>query len=265
MQTHFKPYIPAIVAIFFFLLLTYITVIYKMKQAEKNLTPTKYLAQLKTILEQTGDPVRAEGQSSYMRGKFEYYGLKAPEWQAIGRAVFAENGVYEGEELKTFARLAFDDDYRELNYLAIQMLEKVVKQQPEDFIDFLEELITTKSWWDSVDWLSKLTGMHFQNYPFLIRPVTERWMASGNLWLQRVCLIFQLRYNDRTDFDLLCTYIMKLSHSKEFFLQKGAGWALRQYSKFNLDAVISSIDDHPELAPLTTSEGSKRLTNRGKI
>jgi 3-methyladenine DNA glycosylase AlkD len=145
------------------------------------------------------------------------------------------------------------------------MVEKVVKKQPEGFIDFIQELITTKSWWDTVDWISKFVGIYFQRFPHLVKPVTERWMASGNIWLQRVCLIFQLSLKDKTDFALMCDYILRLADSKEFFIQKGAGWALRQYSKLNPVAVTGFIETHPQLAPLTKREGLKWLKNQGKI
>jgi 3-methyladenine DNA glycosylase AlkD len=227
--------------------------------------PPEYITCVKSIFQSHGDPVRAQGQMRYMRHQFEYYGLKAPEWLALAKEIFAKEGLFDGEELKAFARLAFAGDYREVQYAAIEMVEKRLKKQPEDFIDFLEELITTKSWWDSVDWLSKLVGIHFQRHPHLIRPVTQRWMASGNFWLQRVCLIFQLRYKEQTDFGLLCDYILQLAGSDEFFIQKGAGWALRQYSKFHAAAVTGFIEAHPQLPALTKREGLKWLKNNAYL
>jgi 3-methyladenine DNA glycosylase AlkD len=123
---------------------------------------------------------------------------------------------------------------------------------------FLEELICTRSWWDTVDWVNKLVGLHFRRYPDLIKPVTERWMASGNFWLQRVCLIFQLTYKDKTDSDMMFDYVRRLADSKEFFLQKGAGWALRQYAKTNPDAVLEFVLN-TRLAPLTRREALKNV------
>jgi len=113
--------------------------------------------------------------------------------------------------------------------------------------------------WDTVDGLNKLVGLHFKQHPSLIRPVTERWVESGNIWLQRVSMIFQLTYKDKTDADLMFDYIRRLSKSKEFFIQKGVGWALRQYSKINPEAVAQFIAATP-LAPLTKREGMKALT-----
>ncbi|MCB0518301.1 MAG: DNA alkylation repair protein [Lewinellaceae bacterium] len=225
----------------------------------------QYLAHIKSVFQAHGDPERAQGQMRYMRHQFEYYGLKAPEWVALSKDIFTEQGIPDGEDLKTLARLCLDDEYREVNYFAIELVQKVQKKQPPEFIDFFEELITTKSWWDTVDWLAKLVGIHFKLYPQLIQPVTERWMASGNIWLQRACIIFQLMYRDKTDFDLMKKYILQVAGSKEFFLQKGSGWALRQYSKTNPEGVMDFIKNNPHLAPLTKREGMKWLKNQGLL
>ena len=222
-------------------------------------TPVEYLQHVKSVFQAAGDPERAQQQMAYMRNQFEYYGLRAPEWVALSKQIFADKGIPEGEDLQTLARLCMEDEYREINYFALEMVQKVQKKQPEAFIEFFEELITTRSWWDTVDWLSKLVGIHFRRFPHLIAPVTERWMASGNMWLQRVCLIFQLTYKEKTDTELMFRFILELQDSKEFFIQKAAGWALRQYSKTDPEAVKAFIEAHPGLAPLTKREGLKRL------
>ncbi len=221
-----------------------------------QLSPTEYYQKVVALFQQKGDPDRAQGQMWYMRYQFEYFGLKAPEWLALAKTLFEEYGIPEGEALLETARLFYEDDHREANYFAIEMVQKVMKQQPESLIDFFEELIATKSWWDTVDWLSKLAGMHFQRFPHLTKPVTERWMASGNIWLQRSAIIFQLKFKTKTDTDMLFDYIRRVADSKEFFLQKGAGWALREYSKTDPEAVAQFIRDTP-LAPLTKREGMK--------
>jgi 3-methyladenine DNA glycosylase AlkD len=78
------------------------------------------------------------------------------------------------------------------------------------------------------------------------------------MWLQRVSIIFQLSYKNDTDSALLFEYIRRLAGSKEFFIQKGAGWALRQYSRTNPEAVRAFIAATP-LAPLTRREGLRLM------
>jgi len=218
----------------------------------------RYYQQVRDRFRAHGKPDIAQGQMAYMRHQFEYFGLKMPAWMALTREIHKSLGLPDGQELIDLARLCFQDDHREMQYFAIETVQKMLKKQPAEFIHFLEELILEKSWWDTVDWIAKLVGMHFERYPELTRPVTERWMASGNLWLQRVCLIFQLRYAKKTDAELLFGYIRQVAGSKEFFLQKGAGWALRQFSKTNPEAVRQFLAE-TAVSPLTRREGAKYL------
>lgn len=225
------------------------------------MTSKSYLSLIQSTFLSKGDPETAQGQIAYLRNHFDFYGLKAAQWMAISKEIMEENGVPTGADIQELARLCFDDEHRELHYFALEMVQKTLKKQPADFIDFLQELITTKSWWDTVDWLAKLVGIHFKKHPQLISPLTERWMASGNFWLQRVCLIFQLAYHDKTDFELMKRYILQIAHSKEFFLQKGAGWALRQYSRTNPTEVIQFVEENPQLAALTKREALRLTKN----
>ena len=226
--------------------------------------PDQYFAELKALLLRHGDPETAAGQVRYMRHQFDFMGLKAPKWVALSKDFFKRHGLFDGEELKIFARLCMEDEYREMNYLGLQMVEKQLKKQPEGFIDFLEELARTRSWWDTVDWLGKLVGLHFQRYRQLTAPVTAHWMDTGNIWLQRICLVFQLRYREKTDGALLFRFVKRLARTDEFFLQKGAGWALRQYSKTDGEAVRQFVESHPQLSPLTKREALKWLKKQGQ-
>ncbi len=222
------------------------------------MSPTFYYQLVRDTFREKGNPDIAQKQMWYMRNQFEFFGLKMPQWTALTKEIHKEHGLPEGEELRMFARLCFEDDHREMHYFALQTVEKAMKKQPPEFVEFLEELILSRSWWDTVDWVNKLVGLHFRRFPELTKPVTERWMASGNIWLQRVSMIFQLTFKDKTDAALLFDYVQRLSGSKEFFIQKGAGWALRQYSKTDPEAVQEFVENTP-LAPLTRREALRLI------
>lgn len=221
-----------------------------------------YYEYARSIFSEKENPEYAAKQAAYMKYNFEYLGLKMPIWTALTKAIFAEKGIFTGEELMDFVTICFEDDHREMHYLAIEMVQKNIKEQDESFIDFITFMLSTKSWWDSADWIApKLAGEHFKRFPHLIVPITEQWMASGNKWLQRSAMIFQLKYREKTDFALLSKYILELCGSKEFFLQKGAGWSLREYSKRSPSEVLNFVAQNPQLANLTKRE-AVRLINK---
>jgi 3-methyladenine DNA glycosylase AlkD len=208
-----------------------------------------------------GNSTYAEAQVGYMKNHFAFYGLKAPEWMALTKDWFKLHGApQKGEVLDDLVQLCYEDDHREMQYFAIEALQKRLKEQPETYIETLEWCITNKSWWDTVDWLAKLVGMQFKRFPHLIVPVTERWMASGNFWLQRVAIIFQLFYKKETNTDLMFRYILQVAHSKEFFLRKGAGWALRQHTRTDPEMIRAFVAKHEHiLSPLTKKEALRLL------
>ncbi len=55
-------------------------------------------------------------------------------------------------------------------------------------------------------------------------------------------MIYQLKYRDYTDFDLLKSLIKENVHDKEFFIQKAIGWTLRQYGKFHPKLVVEFVE-----------------------
>lgn len=222
------------------------------------ISPSDYCHLVRDTFRANGNPETAQGQMAYMRNQFEFYGLKKPHWNTLVKTIYQEQGIPSGKDLYALVRLCFREDHREMHYFGLLTLEKALKKQPAECIDLLEELILTRSWWDTVDWVNKLVGLHFKRYPQLIKPTIARWMDSGNFWLQRVCMIFQLTYKDKTDQALLFDCVRRLANSKEFFLQKGAGWALRQYGKTNPDAVRKFLSEH-QVSSLTKREAMKSL------
>lgn len=120
-------------------------------------------------------------------------------------------------------------------------------------------MITTKSWWDSVDTIaSNSLGIYFKQFPRQQKIITQKWSDSDNIWLMRSTIIFQLKYKKEVDFELLSQLIRKYQSINEFFIQKSIGWSLRQYSKFNPDAVRDFLYEN-KLSGLATKEASKYL------
>jgi 3-methyladenine DNA glycosylase AlkD len=223
------------------------------------LSANQYYEHIRSVFSANENPEIAAQQVRYMKYHFEYFGIKTPIRVILLKDIFVKEGILGGEELREFIETCFQDDYREMHYAAIQMVEKCIKKQPEAFIEVLEYMLLNKSWWDSVDWISTLVGIHFQRYPHLIVPITERWMSSDNRWLQRICIIFQLKYKKNTDYELLSKYILAVANSKEFFLRKAAGWALRDISRHNPTFVIDFVEKNPHLSPLTKREALRLI------
>jgi 3-methyladenine DNA glycosylase AlkD len=223
-----------------------------------------YITKLKSLLEANADPESAVAMSKYMRDQFAYLGIRAPEMQVLIPQFIRENGVPEEADVVEIIKELWDLPQREYQYAALSILSKLRKKVPQERIKLLEHLIVTKSWWDTIDSIaSNDVGMYFKLYPEQIASYTAKWMDSGNYWLQRTAILFQLKYKTQTDTRLLFTYIGRLAQEKEFFIRKAIGWALREYSKTDPTAVLQYVEHYP-LSPLSAKEALKWLQSRNK-
>jgi 3-methyladenine DNA glycosylase AlkD len=127
-----------------------------------------------------------------------------------------------------------------------------------DDIEKIETLITTHSWWDSVDSLNSVVGHMCIMYPELKERVISRWSCSENHWLVRVAIIFQLKYKNQTDVELLSKVILENRNTNEFFINKAVGWILREYAKTNKEWVREFLQNN-ELSKLSIREAGKYL------
>ncbi len=201
---------------------------------------------------------QSEAMSAYMKNLFPFYGIKSPERKIIHKE------IHQHAQLKTlqqeYVKMLWNEPQREMQYLAMDHIIKYVKQlKPEDMV-WLEKCILTKSWWDSVDLLaSHAVGYIFQKFPETRTKWLSKWEDTQEIWIIRTMLIFQLKYKQQTDFQLLKQIIVTYSTHHNFFVKKGAGWALREYAKTNKQAVMQFVSSHDELSNLTKKEALKNL------
>ncbi|MGG1685051.1 DNA alkylation repair protein [Pseudalkalibacillus sp. NRS-1564] len=214
-------------------------------------------------LEPLQNPEQSKKMEKYMRNQFPFLGIKTPERRKAVINALKIHGKPDLDTLKELLEKLWALPEREYQNAALDLLDRV-KRFPKDYIDLIEQLIITKSWWDTVDGLAvHSAGIYFQQYPDQIAPITEEWVNSPNLWLNRSALLFQLSYKDSTDFDRLKRYILLLKDSNEFFIQKAIGWSLREYSKIDSEIVKNFLENYT-LPPLSKREASKFINKQKK-
>jgi 3-methyladenine DNA glycosylase AlkD len=214
---------------------------------------------LRQVFVARADPENAFFMKRYMREKFNFYGIKSPDRKKLIKEIKKEKGLPGLPALQDFCRFCFQQDEREWQYAVGDLMEPLARKLDPSWLPLLEELIVTKSWWDTVDFLSpKLCGGLFLSYPELLRPTALRWIESDNFWLQRAAIIAQLTFKHNTDPELLFDCIRRRSDSKEFFVNKAAGWALRQYARVAPDIVKAFVND-TNLPALTYREAVRHL------
>ncbi len=216
-------------------------------------------ALLGEIFEKNRCAAQAGPMKQYMKNKFLFLGIKKPLRSELEKHFFKETNILNEPFNHAFIWELWEKEEREYQYAALTYIEKFLKKLDKGDIALMEKLITTKSWWDTVDTLAaKPVGTIAMRHPEVVGERVNGWAVSGNMWLRRTAILFQLKYKQNTDENLLYDYILKNADDKEFFIQKAIGWALREYSKTNPASVKEFFEAHC-VSPLSYREGSKYI------
>ncbi len=201
----------------------------------------------------------AAPMAAYMKNQFPFLGIKTPERRLHAKA-FLKERKKDTEVDWAFVWKCYDLPEREFQYLSMAYLETVQECLTPDDIGHIERLITTKSWWDTVDTIDAFVGGLVLRYPELKKTLIPKWIESENIWCKRVSIDYQLRYKDKTDTDILGRAILNNTGTKEFFVDKAIGWALREYSKTDPEWVRRFVgENRGALSPLSIREASKYI------
>lgn len=206
------------------------------------------------------DPERAVRAEAYMRDQFPFLGLAAPAQRALGRTVLAGLPKPTEEDLRTVALACWSMGEREFQYFACDWLRKHVAVPGPGFLATVATLITTHSWWDTVDPLAtRVVGGLVRRHPQLSAEM-DAWSADPNMWLVRTAILHQLHYGAETDTDRLFGYCSRQAGHRDFFVRKAIGWSLRHYARTDPAAVTRYVSENRDrLSPLSVREATKHL------
>ena len=194
--------------------------------------------------------------------KFKFIGIKTPERRKKFRDFFKE---YKKDHEKSgkidwiFIEKCWKNEYRELQYSALDYLQIVKELLTDKDIPRLKKLVLTKSWWDTIDYLDMIIGGIALKYPEINNVLLE-WSVDENIWLRRIAIDHQLLRKEKTNIELLKKIIENNFEQTDFFINKAIGWALRDYSKTNPEWVRNFIEKNKEkMAKLSIREASKYI------
>lgn len=226
--------------------------------------PTPLLRALRARLAALGDPARARGAQAYMKSAMPFHGVGAVPLRAACRELFAplaprDAAAFRREVLGLFRGAEF----REETYAAVE-LARVKRFSPFRDLDFLpacEEMVVKGAWWDVVDAVAPhLLGELLRKEPRAMRREMLAWARCGDQWKRRAAILCQLGFREETDVALLQACIGPSIESKELFLRKAIGWALRQHARTDPGGVRRYVAENAtRLCGLSRREALKRL------
>ncbi|MFV5695381.1 DNA alkylation repair protein [Flavobacterium sp. LB3P122] len=219
-----------------------------------------FIIALENAFKQNKNPENALSMAKYMKNNFPFFGIKTDDRRRIFKEIWKENKQEVAANAREIAVALYSKQEREFHYCAIEVLIKELKgNYKKEDIQLIEKLIEKNSWWDSVDTIAKyILGEYLLEFQLETKNVMERFSNSENMWLNRSAILFQLGYKQKTKATFLFSECLNQAHSKEFFIQKAIGWALREYAKTNPEEVKDFVLNS-DLKPLSTKEALKNI------
>ncbi len=129
----------------------------------------EHLTKLKFHFENHRQLELAGPMAKYMKNKFSFLGIKKPERSKLLRLFYQQTGILKEAFEPKWVQMLWAQEEREYHYAALDYLEKFQKQLDGTQIALMEELVTTHSWWDSVDTIAtKFVGEIAKKSPEVI-------------------------------------------------------------------------------------------------
>lgn len=222
------------------------------------------LLKLRSEFKRVADPVRALGMQRYMKSAMPYHGVPAPLIRRVCRESFADLEFEDAEAWrKSVLHIFRNARFREEWYAAVELCrsKKARAFQTIDALPMYEEMIVRSAWWDIVDTLAAHgVGSLLRAHPKPLAGEMRAWSRSENMWKRRTAILCQLSFKKETDLKLLYSCIEPSLDSKEFFLRKAIGWALRQYAWTNPAEIRRYVRaNEARLSPLSKREALKNI------
>jgi 3-methyladenine DNA glycosylase AlkD len=205
------------------------------------------------------DRGQAPAMAAYMRNVAPFLGVRSSPRRLALRAAWRGLAAPTNDELGEACVLLMAQREREYHYAAYDLIERYLACADETFlVEYVEDLITTKSWWDTVDGLGS-TAVSPLCWRYDATTLIQRWSRSPNRWLNRAAIQHQRGWKGGTDIEFVLSICDAHSQSREFFVAKAIGWALRDLARLDAHAVRAFLREHPELSTVAVREARRGL------
>ena len=220
----------------------------------------EYIAVLEQEFSRHANRQLAMQQEAYLRHQFRFFGISTQQRRALQKPFLQKSMLPPKTEQHGLVKVLWNKNEREFHYFGQELSIKYLKATEKEDILLYEHMVANQSWWDTVDMIAnKLMGNYFLLFPEERKEHIDKWLKSNNIWLQRSALLFQLKYKDKMDLDLLEHCIRHLLGSNEFFINKAIGWILREYSRTDANWVKKFVRE-TSLSPLSKREALRLIS-----
>jgi len=220
------------------------------------------LEQIRAELESLKDSKRAEHSKKYLTSPYKFYGINVPSLRKIAKK-YKDLSIIQTYNL--FSELWNSGNHEEMS-LALFLLGNKKKEFNLETWNFLvnSKKIEKACTWDLVDELSShIIGEIFLNNLNLQGEI-KTLADSKNPWIRRVSIVSQYPLIKKNKIQLTFLLAEKLVYDDDIYVQKAAGWMIREAGKKNPVQAQEFIKIHRHMKPQAFSYSTEKMLDLRK-
>lgn len=222
---------------------------------------TDEISQIRKQLQEKANSSYAENSKRYLKSPYSFYGIRVPKLREIAKQ-------YKNLELYDVYSL-FDELWRSKNHeemsLGIFILQSYRKKYDLETWNFLIQRVEKAQTWDHIDYIaSSILGYILLN-DISLNSEIKKMSESKNPWLRRAAIVSTFPLIKKGKIDLTFLLAEKLIYDENIYVQKGAGWMLREAGKKERLATKDFILQHLDMKTSAFSYATEKMKELRKI
>lgn len=213
------------------------------------------VGEIRKELIEKSDRNYGEHSKKYLKSPFQFYGVKVPELRKIAK----KYKFLDLEETKAIFDYFWKTDFHEEKLIAIFLLLNKEKEFDMSIWNLVIPKVRDIKTWDVCDAMSAwVIGKILADNLNLKRDV-ENLALSRNNWERRCSIVSSYQLIKNGKLDLTFKLAEKLVYDPDIYVQKGAGWMLREAGKKQRIPVREFILMHINMKPTAFSYSIEKM------
>ncbi|MEU1419835.1 MULTISPECIES: DNA alkylation repair protein [unclassified Kitasatospora] len=228
--------------------------------------PAPVLAdRLRSELEDSAVPGRADGEKAYLKSRLEHIGVPLPAMRTVVRNFVRRHPGIDRDTLLELTEELWAPPVHESRSCAALLLESRSDLLVREDTGYLEQLLRECETWAHVDLIApKGAGALLLRLPETAEDFL-RWSRDDHQWVRRGGILsYLLALRDRGEFPHYFAAFGELADplltDSRFFVRKALGWALREGAKHHPEEVADWLRARlPRVSGLTLREAIRPI------
>lgn len=222
---------------------------------------TNLIIQLREQLAKEGNSKLAENYKKYLKSPYAFYGIRVPRLRQIAKE-YKNLDFYSA--LNLFDELWQSNNHEEMS-LALFLLSFYTNKHGNEIWKFLLERAERAKSWDHIDELSAHTLGKILASNLSLMPEIKKMAESKNLWIRRTSIVSTCHLIKQNKLELTFLLVEKLVYDEDIYVQKAAGWMLREAGKRNRLVVRDFILRHLKMKNFAFSYATEKMKELRQI